>query len=76
MVETLGPLQGKHEVFKEGALVKRPLTAFDFDTILLEVAGILQGNKEGEVLHMLHLILTDILHSVNFTRSSTCQQPS
>ena len=25
MVETLGPLQGNHEVFKEGALVKRPL---------------------------------------------------
>ena len=47
MVETLGPLQGNHEVFKEGALVKRHLlerTAFVFDTILLGVAGILQGN--------------------------------
>ena len=26
IVETLGPLQGLHEVFKEGALEKRPLS--------------------------------------------------
>ena len=47
MVETLGHLQYKQKVFTEVALGKRPLlerTAFDFDTILLGVAGILQGN--------------------------------
>ena len=46
-VETLGHLQYKQKVFTEVALGKRPLlerTAFDFDTILLGVAGILQGN--------------------------------
>ena len=52
MVETLGHLQYKQKVFTEVALGKRPLlerTAFNFDTILLGVAGILQGILEGGV---------------------------
>ena len=52
MVETLGHLEYKQKVFTEVALGKRPLlerTAFDFDTILLGVAGIMQGNWEGGV---------------------------